>query len=147
VLGRLVGSRGEHPLLKNCSSRRTVLMAGKRSRAAFDFTTKPSAPMFIASCDSSGRSYDVKKRILERGAMVRIRRAASRPLRFGRQMSSKIKSGCNSWLFCTASKPSELSQMTTRSRCCCRSEQTDCRQRQESSTTKIHSGTNFGILS
>jgi hypothetical protein len=74
---------------------------------------------------------------------VRIRRAASSPLRIGRRMSSKTKSGCNCSLFCTASKPSELSQMTTLSRCCCRIEQTDRRQAHESSTTKIHSGTNF----
>ena len=30
--------------------------AGKRSRAASDFTTKPCAPIFIASRDSSGQS-------------------------------------------------------------------------------------------
>jgi hypothetical protein len=118
-------------------SRKTVLMAGKSSREAFNFKTKPSAPTLIASSKISGQWYEVKNRILEAGATLRICRAASTPLRFGSPMSSKTRSGCNSSLFWTASKPSEHSPIITRSKCFCRSERTARRHARESSTIKI----------
>jgi hypothetical protein len=121
----------------NYSSCKTVLMAGKSSREAFNFTTRPSAPTLIASCKISGPWYEVKNRILETGATLRICRAASTPLSFGSPMSSKTRSGCNSSLFWTASKPSEHSPIITRSKCFCRSERTARRHDRESSTIKI----------
>lgn len=132
-----MGSKGENPVPMNCSSRKTALMAGRSSRAAFNFTTRPSAPTLIASCKISGPWYEVKNRILEAGATLRICRAASTPLRFGSPMSSKTRSGCNSSLFWTAARPSEDSPIITRSGCFCRSERTARRHARESSTIKI----------
>ncbi len=130
-------SKGENPVPMNRWSRKTVLMAGKSSREAFNFTTRPSAPTLIASCTIPGPWYEVKNRILKTGAILRICRAASIPLRFGSPMSSKTRSGCNSSLFWTASKPSEHSPIITRSKCFCRSERTARRHARESSTIKI----------
>jgi hypothetical protein len=130
-------SRGANPVPMNRWSRKTVLIAGKSSREAFNFTTRPSAPTFIASCKISGPWCEVKNRILERGAALRICRAASTPLSFGSPMSSKTRSGCNSSLFWTASKPSEHSPIITRSSVFCRSERTARRHARESSTIKI----------
>ena len=133
----LVGSKDENPVPMNGWSRKTVLMAGKSSREAFNFKIRPSAPTLIASCKIAGPWYEVKNRILEMGATLRICRAASTPLRFGSPMSSKTRSGCNSSLFWTASKPSEHSPIITRSKCFCRSERTARRHARESSTIKI----------
>jgi hypothetical protein len=133
----LVGSKGENPVPTNCWSLKTVLMAGKSSREAFNFPTRPSAPTLIASRKISGPWCEVKNRILETGATLRICRAASTPLRFGSPMSSKTRSGCNSSLFWTASKPSEHSPIITRSKCFCRSERTARRHARELSTIKI----------
>ena len=68
----LMGSKAESPVPMNCWSRKTVLMAGKSSRDAFNFTTRPKAPTLIASCKISGPWYEVKNRILETGAILRI---------------------------------------------------------------------------
>ena len=115
-------------------------MAGKSSREAFNFITRPIAPTFVASCKISGRWCEVTNRILETGATLRICRAASTPLRLGSPMSSKTKSGCNSSLFWTASKPSAHSPIITNSRCFCRSERTARRHAGASSTIKIRLG-------
>ena len=141
-----MGSKGKTPVPMNCWSRKTALIAGKSSRDAFNFTTRPNAPTLIVSCKISGPWYEVKNRILETGATFRICRAASTPLRFGSPMSSKTRSGCNSSLFWTASKPSEHSPIITRSRCFCRSERTDRRHARESSTIKIRLDSIFSGL-
>lgn len=110
----MVGSRLGNLPLTNCSSRITLHTAGKRSCAASDLTTKPNAPILKASCAKSGQSCEVKKMILEPGETLRICRATSRPLRSGSPISSRTKSGCSSALFRTASKPSELSKITSK---------------------------------
>jgi len=142
-----VGSKGESPVPMKSWSRKTVLMAGKSSREAFTFKTKPRAPTLIASCTISGHWYELKNRILDAGATLRICRAASRPLRFGSPTSSKIRSGCNSSLCWTASKPSEHSPIITRSKCMCSIERIACRHARESSTIKIRLDSIFrGLL-
>src|SRR4030095_11570659 len=64
----------------------------------------PWAPKLSAVRTISDEDSWLRKSNLAWGASLRIRCATSNPCSFGKLISSRIKSGCSSSAFCTASK-------------------------------------------
>ena len=86
-------------LLTNFWPRRTASMAGTSSLPVSIFRTYPFAPLFKAARTTSVSVFWVTKMTFAPGATCCIRLAVSIPFRCGRPISSKIRSGCSSWIF------------------------------------------------
>src|SRR5580700_430655 len=127
----------DNPRLTNRLPWQTDSTAASSSLPAWALTTYPIAPRSRASCTTSADDSWLRKSILELGASLRICRAAWIPFSFGRPMSSKIKSGFSSSAFCTASNPSEASQMIWNSGVLEKTDNTKTRKGSKSSTTRM----------
>src|SRR4029077_863874 len=86
---------------------------------------------------TSGPRCSLKNRIFEPGEKMRICRVASKPFMPGRLTSIRITPGCSSLAFCTASNPSDATEMILRSGSDSNIRETKRCQGRKSSTTRI----------
>lgn len=107
------------------------------SLSARCFARKPQAPKRKASCMMSISVSWVTNMILVAGTNDRMRRAASKPLSFGRPISIRIKSGSSSRAFATASSPSDASPIRRKCGCPSNVERTNSRNGAKSSTKRM----------
>src|ERR1700735_3920692 len=98
------------------------------------------APACVARTAISCESCWVTKMICASGLCRRMRRAASKPSRFGIEISKRITSGSKATAFSTASRPSMASPQTVHPGCASRNERNDFLRISLSSAMSIFTG-------